>query len=159
MINVRWTEKDVEGRGHWIRSGTIPEIYRVLLSLHKLFICDSRCSKTISKTEPSGYEARMLPAVLLRTVATYFTCTPTGCNTSSMVTKPCFIQFSQNFSHFITVIVPPFSSRTLFRVECYKYLGSILTNDGRCTCEIKSRIAMAKAAFNKRRHFLLAHWA
>jgi hypothetical protein len=25
----------------------------------------------------------------------------------------------------------------------------MLTNDGRCTCEIKSRIAMAKAAFNK----------
>jgi len=32
-----------------------------------------------------------------------------------------------------------------------KYLGSILTNEGRCTCEIKCRIAMAKAAFNKRR--------
>jgi hypothetical protein len=30
-------------------------------------------------------------------------------------------------------------------------LGSILTNDGRYTCEIKSRIAMAKAAFNKKR--------
>jgi len=25
------------------------------------------------------------------------------------------------------------------------------TNDGRCICEIKSRIAMAKAAFNKKR--------
>jgi hypothetical protein len=25
----------------------------------------------------------------------------------------------------------------------------MLTNNGRCTCEIKSRIAMAKAAFNK----------
>jgi hypothetical protein len=36
-------------------------------------------------------------------------------------------------------------------VESFKYLGSILTNDGRCTCEIKSRIAMAKAAFNKKR--------
>ena len=30
------------------------------------------------------------------------------------------------------------------------YLGSILTNDGRCTCEIKSRIATAKAAFNNK---------
>jgi hypothetical protein len=29
--------------------------------------------------------------------------------------------------------------------------SSILTNDGRCTCEIKYRIAMAKAAFNKNR--------
>ena len=27
----------------------------------------------------------------------------------------------------------------------------MLTNDGRCTCEIKSRIAEAKAAFNKTR--------
>jgi len=27
----------------------------------------------------------------------------------------------------------------------------ILTNDGRCTCEIKSRIAKAKAAFNKKK--------
>ena len=30
-------------------------------------------------------------------------------------------------------------------------MGSILTDDGRCTCEIKSRIAMAKAAFNKKK--------
>jgi hypothetical protein len=30
-------------------------------------------------------------------------------------------------------------------------LKKMLTNDGRSTCEIKSRIAMAKAAFNKKR--------
>jgi hypothetical protein len=36
-------------------------------------------------------------------------------------------------------------------VESSKYLGSMLTNDGRCTCEIKSRIAMVKAAFIKKR--------
>jgi hypothetical protein len=36
-------------------------------------------------------------------------------------------------------------------VESFKYFGSVLTNDGRCTCEIKCRIAMAKAAFNKKR--------
>jgi hypothetical protein len=29
----------------------------------------------------------------------------------------------------------------------------MLTNDGRCTCEIKSTTAMAKAAFNKRALF------
>jgi len=29
----------------------------------------------------------------------------------------------------------------------------MLTNDGRCMCEIKSRIAMAKAAFNKKTLF------
>ena len=37
--------------------------------------------------------------------------------------------------------------------ECgiFKYLFSILTTDGRCTCEIKCKIAMAKAAFNKKK--------
>jgi len=30
-------------------------------------------------------------------------------------------------------------------------LGSISTNDGRYTCEIKCRTALAKAAFNKKR--------
>ena len=35
-----------------------------------------------------------------------------------------------------------------------KYLGSMLTEDERCTCEIKSGLAMAKAAFNKKKnHF------
>jgi len=41
--------------------------------------------------------------------------------------------------------------KQLENVESVKYLGSMLRNDGRCTCEIKSRIAMAKAAFNKKR--------
>jgi hypothetical protein len=41
--------------------------------------------------------------------------------------------------------------KKLENVESFKYLGSILTNDGRCTYEIKYRIAMAKAAFNKKR--------
>jgi hypothetical protein len=35
----------------------------------------------------------------------------------------------------------------------------MLTNYGRCTCEIKSRIAMAKVAFNKEGALLLAKWA
>jgi len=39
----------------------------------------------------------------------------------------------------------------LENVESLKYLGSILTNDGRRTCEIKCRLAMAKAAFDKKR--------
>jgi hypothetical protein len=34
-------------------------------------------------------------------------------------------------------------------VEYFNYLGSILTNNGRCTCEIKCKIVMAKVAFNK----------
>jgi len=32
-------------------------------------------------------------------------------------------------------------------VEFFKYLGSILTNDGKYTCEVKCRIAMAIDAF------------
>ena len=42
--------------------------------------------------------------------------------------------------------------KQLENVKCFKYLGSMLTDDGRCTCEIKSRIAMAKAAFNKKKN-------
>jgi hypothetical protein len=41
----------------------------------------------------------------------------------------------------------------LENVESFKYLGSILTKDGRCTCKMKCRIAMAKAAFNKKMDF------
>ena len=41
--------------------------------------------------------------------------------------------------------------KQLENVECFKYLGSIITNDGRCTCDFKSGIAMAKAAFNKKK--------
>jgi hypothetical protein len=41
--------------------------------------------------------------------------------------------------------------KQLENVEIFKYLGSMLTNDGRCTCEIISRIAMEKMAFNKER--------
>jgi hypothetical protein len=42
--------------------------------------------------------------------------------------------------------------RQLENVESFKYMGSILTDDRRCTCEIKCRIAMAKAAFNKKKN-------
>jgi hypothetical protein len=38
-------------------------------------------------------------------------------------------------------------------VEEFNYLGSMITNDVRCTQEIKARIAMAKAAFNKKTLF------
>ena len=34
--------------------------------------------------------------------------------------------------------------------EYFNYLGSKITNYARCTREIKSRFAMAKAAFNKK---------
>jgi hypothetical protein len=48
----------------------------------------------------------------------------------------------------VTIMI---DQKQLENVECFKYFGSILTNDGRCTCEIKCRIAMTKAAFSKMR--------
>jgi hypothetical protein len=47
--------------------------------------------------------------------------------------------------------------KQLENVECFKYLGSILTNDVRRTREIKSRIAMTKAAFKKKKNLLPAN--
>jgi len=38
-------------------------------------------------------------------------------------------------------------------LECYKYFGSMITNDARCACEIKSRTAMANTAFIKKMYF------
>ena len=48
--------------------------------------------------------------------------------------------------------------KQLENVKCFKYMGCMLTDDGRCTCEIKSTIAMAKAAFNKKKILLPANW-
>ena len=41
--------------------------------------------------------------------------------------------------------------KQLDNVESFKCLGNILTNGESCTCKIKCRIAMAKAAINKKR--------
>jgi hypothetical protein len=41
--------------------------------------------------------------------------------------------------------------KQLENVDSFKYLGSILTNYVTCTCEIKCRIAKAKATLNKKR--------
>jgi len=44
--------------------------------------------------------------------------------------------------------------RQLENVESFQYLRSVLTNEGRCTCELQCNIAMPKAVFNKKRtHF------
>jgi hypothetical protein len=39
-------------------------------------------------------------------------------------------------------------------VEYFNYLDSRVTNDAKCTREIKSRISMAKAAFNRKNPFI-----
>jgi len=36
-------------------------------------------------------------------------------------------------------------------VEYYKYFDSMITNDARCTCEIKPCIALATAAFKRKK--------
>ena len=42
----------------------------------------------------------------------------------------------------------------LEQVEKFKYLGSMLSEDGKCMTDIKARIGMAKEAFSKRRELL-----
>jgi hypothetical protein len=36
-------------------------------------------------------------------------------------------------------------------MEYFSYMYSMVTNDARCTCEIKSKIAVAKPEFNKKK--------
>jgi hypothetical protein len=55
----------------------------------------------------------------------------------------------------VTIMI---DQKQLENIDCFKYLGSILTNNGRCTCEIKSRIAMAKAAFSKKKNLFTSTW-
>jgi len=43
-------------------------------------------------------------------------------------------------------------------VEYFTYLGNGLTTDARCTREMKSRIVMAKAAFDKKESLLTSKW-
>jgi hypothetical protein len=42
--------------------------------------------------------------------------------------------------------------KQLENVEYFNYLGSMITNDAKYAHESKSRIAMAKAAFNKKKN-------
>jgi carbonic anhydrase len=42
------------------------------------------------------------------------------------------------------------------KVEYFNYLGSLTTNDPRCTSEIKTRIAVAKAAFHKKKNLFIS---
>jgi len=49
----------------------------------------------------------------------------------------------------VTIMI---DQKQLENVKCFKYLCSMLTNDGRYTCEIRSRVAMAKGAFNKKKN-------
>jgi hypothetical protein len=50
--------------------------------------------------------------------------------------------------------------KQLENVESFKYLGSMLTNDGRCTCDVKLNPALLwqKLHLTRRGLFLLAKW-
>jgi hypothetical protein len=50
-----------------------------------------------------------------------------------------------------TPVTIKIDQRQLENVKCFRYLGSMLTDDGKCTCEIKSRIVVTKAAFNNKK--------
>ena len=43
------------------------------------------------------------------------------------------------------------------QVKHFRYLGSLISEDGTCEAEIQGRIAMAKDAFNRRRELLTKH--
>ena len=49
------------------------------------------------------------------------------------------------FSGYLTLV----DQKQLENVKCFKYLGSLLTNDGRCTREIKSRIDHGKSCIQQ----------
>ena len=42
----------------------------------------------------------------------------------------------------------------LEQVDRFRYLGALITSDGRCETEIKTRIGIAKNAFNQRKELL-----
>jgi hypothetical protein len=64
------------------------------------------------------------------------------------VEKTILIRFSRQPSPVKIMI----DLKQLENVESYKYLCSILTNDGRCTCENKCRIDMIKTTLKKKRN-------
>ncbi|KAI5631681.1 reverse transcriptase (RNA-dependent DNA polymerase) domain-containing protein [Phthorimaea operculella] len=48
------------------------------------------------------------------------------------------------------------NNQVIEEVKQFKYLGSLITSDSRCTPDIKARIAMAKKAFNGKKQLLKA---
>ena len=44
--------------------------------------------------------------------------------------------------------------QSMKQVSKFRYLGSLISEDGRCLDDVKTRIALAKDAFNKRKDLL-----
>ena len=74
------------------------------------------------------------------------------CGMEMNVEKTKVMRISRQLSA-VTIMI---HQKHLENVESFKYLGSVLTNDGWCTCEINSRTAMAKAAFNKKKTLFIS---
>ena len=53
----------------------------------------------------------------------------------------------------------PFKLHKIYKLLAlyFSYLGSLIANDTRCMREIKSRIAMTKAAFNKKKTLFISN--
>ena len=66
------------------------------------------------------------------------------CGMEMNVEKTKVMSISRQLSP-VTIMI---DQKQLQNVECFKYLGSLLTNDGRCAREIKSRIAIKSHAPN-----------
>ena len=49
------------------------------------------------------------------------------------------------------------NGQAIERVNRFKYLGSVISEDGRSLAAVKERIVLAKDAFNKRRELLTKH--
>jgi hypothetical protein len=71
-----------------------------------------------------------------------------GCGMEMNVEKTKVMRISRQPSPMKFMI----NQKQLENVEYFNYLGSMITNDARCTTEIKSRFTMAKAAFNKKKN-------
>jgi len=52
-----------------------------------------------------------------------------------------------------TISITSTGQKQLQNMQYFNHLGNMITNDARCRHEIKPRIAMAKAAFNKKTLF------
>ena len=64
------------------------------------------------------------------------------------VKKTKTMRISRRKGSVLNIII---EGKNVEQVKKFRYLGVIITEDGRCDVEIKTRIGMAKDAFNKRR--------